>query len=108
MVTGPPQSGKTSLLQLLHEAAADSPLFLHPYYVNLEEHDGSLEQGLAQQDTSWDELFNRRLGMPTRTCPSFPLHCAVCCSAKSCCGAACRQRQINVDYPPSGWCPAAL
>ncbi|CAL5219215.1 g1006 [Coccomyxa viridis] len=57
MVTGPPRSGKTSLLQLLNEAAVYSKLFSPIYYVDLEEHKGDLEQGLAQHDTSWGELF---------------------------------------------------
>ncbi|CAL5224439.1 g7125 [Coccomyxa viridis] len=57
MVTGPPQSGKTSLLQLLHEAAVRSELFSFTYYVNVAENNKSLEQGLVQHGTSWEELF---------------------------------------------------
>lgn len=79
MVTGPPHSGKTSLLQLLHEAAEDGELFSSVYYVNMEEHCGALEQGLAQHDTSWRELYAiRRIGMPTDAHLDFPLQCAAC------------------------------
>ncbi|CAL5219332.1 g1144 [Coccomyxa viridis] len=57
MVTGPPRSGKTSLLQLLHQAAVRSELFSFTYYVNIAENDGSLEEGLAQHGTCWEKLF---------------------------------------------------
>ncbi len=79
MVTGPPRSGKTSLLQLLNEAAVYSKLFSPIYYVDLEEHKGDLEQGLAQHDTSWGELFAaKRTGMPHRPIPASPLQTAHC------------------------------
>ena len=66
MVTGPPRSGKTSLLQLLHQAAVRSELFSFTYYVNIAENDGSLEEGLAQHGTCWEKLFTAAsAGMPT-------------------------------------------
>ena len=94
MVTGPPQSGKTSLLQLLHEAAKGSELFSDVYYVDMEENNGDLEQGLAQHKVSWRDLYDGRAGMPKHACPGFRLQCAVCCSADSCCGMACRLRSL--------------
>ncbi len=74
MVTGPPQSGKTSLLQLLHEAAVRSELFSFTYYVNVAENNKSLEQGLVQHGTSWEELFAANsAGMPAPAHNGFPL-----------------------------------
>ncbi|CAL5224438.1 g7124 [Coccomyxa viridis] len=57
MVTGPPRSGKTSLLQLLYEAARRSTLFSDIFHVNLADNSGNLKQGLAQYGTTWKDLF---------------------------------------------------
>ena len=70
MVTAPPQSGKTSLLQLLDKAALKSNLFADIYYVNIAENNNSLKHGLDQYKKSWETLFEAEAaGVPT---PAHP------------------------------------
>ena len=109
MLEGPPQSGKTSLLQLLHEAAVRSDLFSGIYYVDIAENNADLEQGLAQHETSWEELFAAGLPSMPKYPPILSTCSMVCCFlGDSRCCASCRCKQRQDESPPFGRSAAPL
>lgn len=72
MVTGPPQSGKTSLLQLLARRAEDSGLF-RVIYLDMADSKGNLEQALQPHGTNVKDLFAAtRNGRLTHACLGGP------------------------------------
>ena len=68
MVTAPPQSGKTSLLQLLEKEAFKSQFFTFVLYLDMAEVQGSLQQALEPHCLDWEGfLAASREGMRTST-----------------------------------------
>ena len=67
MLQGPPQTGKTSLLQLLQKRAEESHEFSRIIHLNMAQTDGDLHAALSLLKTSWEELFAVAPdGMPTQ------------------------------------------
>ena len=92
MVTAPPQSGKTSLLQLLEKKALKSRFFSFVLYLDMAEAKGNLQQALGQFGLEWEPLLKAKgAGMltPDHPNPPFQTPCSACLHLQLCaCGIA--------------------